>query len=93
MAPLDWDHIMGLNAKGLSEEAAEEVFGILTEAAPSASESADRLLQLFDVARSVMQLKNEQAKVAFEELENLAQNQGKEGVRNGEYLFVSFLSL
>ena len=31
MAPLDWDHIMGLNAKGLSEEDAEEVYGILTE--------------------------------------------------------------
>ncbi|XP_071791224.1 centrosomal protein of 290 kDa-like [Asterias amurensis] len=86
MAPLDWDHIMGLNAKGLSEEDAEEVYGILTEAAPAASESADHLLQLFDVTRSVMQLKNEQAKVAFEELENLAQNQGKEGVRNEQAL-------
>ncbi len=41
------------------------------------------MIQLFELARTVMQVKSTQASVALEEMEKMAEDQGQEGVRNG----------
>ena len=47
----------------------------------------DQWQQLFEVTRAIMMIKSAQANVALEELEQLASEQGKEGVINGESPF------
>ena len=44
----------------------------------------DQLSKLFEISRSVMQIKSTQAAVALEELERMAESQGQEGVKNGK---------
>ena len=42
------------------------------------------MMKLFELSRTVMQVKAAQASVALEELEQMAESQGAEGVKNGK---------
>ncbi|XP_071477104.1 centrosomal protein of 290 kDa-like [Diadema antillarum] len=86
MAPIDWDSFMDIESTNLSDDQADELYNVLAEIDKPEAENTDQWQQLFDVTRAIMLIKDAQAKVAMEELEEFAKEQGKEGVINEQGL-------
>ncbi|XP_063969717.1 centrosomal protein of 290 kDa-like [Lytechinus pictus] len=86
MAPIDWDKIMDVESTEMSDELADELFEELADVDKADAKDDDQWQQLFDVTRAIMMMKAAQANVALEELEQLATQQGKEGVINEQGL-------
>ncbi|XP_072045515.1 centrosomal protein of 290 kDa-like [Amphiura filiformis] len=86
MAPVDWGKVMAVDAANIGEDEADELTNMLADLDPPGGASEEQMLQLFELARTVMQVKATQASVAFEEMEKMAESQGQEGVKNEQAL-------
>lgn len=77
---------MEVESTEMSDDQADELYEVLAEVDKVDAKDEDQWQQLFDVTRAIMLIKSAQANVALEELEQLASEQGKEGVMNEQGL-------
>ncbi|XP_071943126.1 centrosomal protein of 290 kDa-like [Antedon mediterranea] len=87
MAPINWKQLMAVDLETLEEEEADQLCEML-EKADSPAEDTDgaKMLRLYEVTRAVMKIKAEQGDAALDELDKMAEEQGKDSAKKEQDL-------
>ncbi|XP_014672525.1 PREDICTED: centrosomal protein of 290 kDa-like [Priapulus caudatus] len=77
MAPLDWDRILAIEPSDLDEAEADKLYSPLTQFELAGETEISKLQQLFKLTQRVLEVKGGEAQIYLEELDKMAENQGK----------------
>ncbi|XP_033101363.1 centrosomal protein of 290 kDa-like isoform X2 [Anneissia japonica] len=87
MAPINWEQVMGVDLDAIDEDEGDQLYAMLEKAdTPGKDTDGKKMLRLFEVTKAVMKLKAEEADVALDQLDKMAEDQGKESAKKEQDL-------